>query len=150
MNAHLSKHMSVCACVCLCVPGNVFSEQWGIGRVELDIECKLPVVTWRKREWFTAQGHYIMYRISTGEYVHTRTRKTKSQMGISCQDFCAIPSIHPSAYLTHLSNAEQLLESIKPGTSRMHTHTQWYAADLLLHNLILASPNSNGFHHHHH
>lgn len=42
----LSKYM----CVFLCVPRNVLSEQWWIGRVEFHIEWKLPVVTWIKNK----------------------------------------------------------------------------------------------------
>lgn len=37
-------------CVFLCVPRNVLSQQWRIGRVELHIKRKLPVVTWIKNK----------------------------------------------------------------------------------------------------
>lgn len=47
-------HLSCCCTVqeigvFLCVPRNVLSEQWRIGRVELHIKWKLPVVTWIKK-----------------------------------------------------------------------------------------------------
>lgn len=37
-------------CVCVCIPCNVFSEEGWVRRVELDVECKLPVVTCRKTD----------------------------------------------------------------------------------------------------
>lgn len=52
-------------------------------------------------------------------------------------------SIYPSAHVTHLSNAEQLLERVSLlHHACVHTHTHKYAADLTLHNLILALPNT--------
>lgn len=111
------------ACVFLCVPSNVLSEQWRIGRVELHIEWKLPVVTWIKNRK-QRKAFQVKYVIMSEP--EERTSTGREFLGHVQQCYYE-GSIEPSAHATHLSNAEQLLNWAKPGTSGAHTHTSHVA-----------------------
>lgn len=55
-------HNGIILNMCVCVPGYVFTEQRRVRRVELDVEGKLPVVAWRRRDVksdLNVQWHHI-------------------------------------------------------------------------------------------